>query len=251
MEEAYDPFELGKKVESAVSRKVKDSVLRKYYRFRGGSWYGGIATADVIGCNLRCSFCWGWRERERYEFIGEMMSPEDVVKRLLSISEKRGYERMRVSGGEPTLVFEHLVQVLDALKKASSSYIFILETNGLLLGRFPEYASLLSQYSFLHVRVSIKGCNDEDFEVLTGARRDFFRYQLQALKNLRDSNVSVHPAIMISFSKKEECERLKDLIYEIDEAFIGNIEEEIVILYPHVRELLRVKGLRPRIYTEP
>jgi uncharacterized Fe-S cluster-containing radical SAM superfamily protein len=23
----------------------------------GGRWYGGIATADCVGCNLRCVFC--------------------------------------------------------------------------------------------------------------------------------------------------------------------------------------------------
>ena len=50
----YDPIELTKKTEELVVKKN----LKKYYRFRPTGFYGGIATADTVGCNLRCNFCW-------------------------------------------------------------------------------------------------------------------------------------------------------------------------------------------------
>lgn len=248
----YDPLELGKLVEDKVSRTAEGRVLRKYYRFRGGGWYGGIATADAVGCNMKCLFCWSWRERDRYEFIGSFHSPEEVALRLLEIASKRGYRLLRISGGEPTLAFEHLNQVLSFLNvKAGSKYTFILETNGLMLGKHKELSYELSKYPFLHVRVSLKGCTEEEFERITGARREFFSLQLKALENLLEAGVSSHAAVMISFSKEENCTRLREKLFEIDPSLAENFEEEVVIMYPHVKEILRIHGIWPKIYEEP
>lgn len=47
-ERLYDPLELSKSVESLVTRASKGVVERKYFRFRGGRWYGGkIGRAHV------------------------------------------------------------------------------------------------------------------------------------------------------------------------------------------------------------
>ena len=46
----YDPIDVAKKVEEIVVR----GALKKYYRFRPTGFYGGIVTADTVGCNLRC-----------------------------------------------------------------------------------------------------------------------------------------------------------------------------------------------------
>ncbi|RLG64888.1 molybdenum cofactor biosynthesis protein MoaA, partial [archaeon] len=50
----YDPFVKLKRIQRIVCKGIK----RKYYRFRSGKWYGGIATADCCGCILKCIFCW-------------------------------------------------------------------------------------------------------------------------------------------------------------------------------------------------
>jgi len=43
-----------------LAEKVREIVgsgdKRKYYRFRPASFYGGIATADCVGCCLKCLF---------------------------------------------------------------------------------------------------------------------------------------------------------------------------------------------------
>ncbi|WP_333655694.1 radical SAM protein [Dissulfurispira sp.] len=82
---------------------------RKYYRFRPSRFYGGISTADCVGCCLRCVFCWAWNVAARPVEHGEFYSPEDVVRRLTRIAEKKRLNQMRISGNEPTICREHLI----------------------------------------------------------------------------------------------------------------------------------------------
>ncbi len=245
-----DPLTLAEAVEKVVSRRESGVVLRKYWRFRGGRWYGGIATADAVGCNLRCAFCWSWQARDRAASIGKFYSPEEVWEQLERICERRGYRQVRVSGCEPTIAFDHLLQLLD-LVEASGRYLFILETNGILLGARREYAEELGKYSCVHVRVSIKGCTPEEFSKLTMAKPEAFELQLKALENLLDAGVSCHAAVMASFSTKASFRELLSRLAEIDPVLAANVEEEYVILYPHVAEQLRKRGLWPRVAYKP
>jgi uncharacterized Fe-S cluster-containing radical SAM superfamily protein len=248
----FDPIELSRIVYKGVAR-VRDSVEeRKYYRFRGGRWYGGIATGDVVGCNLRCKFCWSWR----YSYFtnkGFYQSPQRVFEKLVSIAERRRYKYVRLSGGEPTITMKHLVQLLELLDE--TRFIFILETNGILIGYDKRYAEELAGFSKIAVRVSFKGTTPEEFELLTGARRDFYIYQFKALENLIDAGLKpgeqVYPAVMLSFSPEENIRLFLDKLREIHPVLAESIDPEYVILYSHVRELLKRYGLKPRIAYSP
>lgn len=241
----YDPVEITEAVKRAVCR----GIHRRYYRFRGGRWYGGIATADCVGCNLRCVFCWGSYARDKPGRVGHFYSPKDVFKRLTRIAERRGYRYLRVSGNEPTLCREHLLALLDLVDH--TSYTFILETNGLLIGYDRSYARDLAKYSNLHVRVSIKGATPAEFSKLTGAKPEAFELQLKALENLLDYGVPAHPAVMMSFSTPESIKKLEDRLAEIDAKLLDELEEEYVFLYPHVIEQLKRAGIKPRIAYRP
>ena len=245
----YDPLKLTEAVRKIVVRSEGEVELRKYYRFRGGRWYGGIATADSVGCNLRCRFCWSWRPRDNMNKYGRFYTPKEVYMRLISIASKRGYRQLRVSGGEPTIGRKHLLQLLELLE--GTNYLFILETNGILLGAQRDYAKELSKFKNIHVRVSLKGCTPEEFAKLTGAKPEAFNLQLNALKNLVDYGVSTHPAVMLSFSSKESLEMLVEKLREIDNELVEELEPEYVFLYPHVIELLKRHGLKPRIAYSP
>ena len=54
----FNPIEFSNKIKEQVCKN--DS--RKYYRFRKTNFYGGCATADCLGCNLRCAYCWGQKK---------------------------------------------------------------------------------------------------------------------------------------------------------------------------------------------
>lgn len=236
----YDPIVLGEKVSQIVVRGEE----RKYYRFRGGRWYGGIATADCVGCNLRCKFCWSWRIRDNYVKIGKFYNPEKVASIITSIAQRRGYRLVRISGGEPTLSRNHILKVIEEIE--SRNLYFILETNGIMIGYDKTYARDLSKYSRIHVRVSLKGTTREEFSYLTGAKPEFFDYQIKALEHLLNYNVSCNPAVMLSFSSDENMRSLISRLREIDKVLIDEFEPEYVFLYPHVIELMKKYGLKPR-----
>lgn len=232
-----------------VCKVIENVECRKYYRFRGGQWYGGIATADTVGCNLRCKFCWGWRQRDNPSKYGEFYNSQKVYSKLLEIVNERGYDQVRLSGGEPTLSRMHLLELIGYFSNEGIG--FILETNGMLIGYDRNYAEDLSKYRNLHVRVSLKGACEEEFHRLTDADPNAFKLQLKALENLFDYKVSCHPAAMLSFSEEKNIGTLIDRLRSIDGSLAKELEGEYVLLYPHVIEILNRYGLKPRIAYSP
>ena len=227
----YNPLELTKKTEDIVVNKD----LKKYYRFRATRFYGGIATADTVGCNLRCKFCWSGNSVWNAKNTGEFYSPEHVANDLKNIAIKKGFHQMRVSGGEPTIGKKHLISLL---KNIESRFLFILETNGILLGADKSYVNELSQFNNLHVRVCLKGCNPKEFSMLTGAKKGF-EYQIKALENLKDENMSFNIAL-VSIKKNNQ-----DFLNQLVDRDLGRamIEVEEIILYPKVRKRLEKEGI--------
>jgi uncharacterized Fe-S cluster-containing radical SAM superfamily protein len=231
----YDPVELSMKIEALVTRSVKGDIHRKYYRFRPAKFYGGIASADCSGCNLRCAYCWS-NDLAREGKIGKFYSPEEVASTLIRIAEKFGYKQMRITGNEPTISRGHLLSVLE---KIPLEFTFILETNGLLLGNDEEYVKELKRFKNLYVRVSLKGCDGEDFLRLTGAKPEAFNLQLKALKFCVKHEIPCHPAVLINFVEKEKLNLLKNKLREIDERLAEELEYENLIPYPHVIKRLK------------
>lgn len=244
MERSYDALSNSEEVEARVSQGLK----RRYYRLaRGGRWYGGIATADCCGCNLRCVFCWSNYPRDHPEEAGRFYSPEKIFHALISCAEKKGYRRLRISGNEPTLARPHLLKLLELVEE--TDYLFILETNGILIDR--DYADTLSHFNNVHVRVSLKGTNEDEFSLLTGALPDGFSRQFEALEHLCVAGVSVHPAVMLSFSTEEGLRTLRKELRKIDPGLESELEEEYLLLYPHVAKRLKKAGLKPLIAYDP
>jgi len=229
------PLELAEKIERIIGSGEK----RKYYRFRPAPFYGGIATADCVGCCLKCLFCWSWHIIVQPEKVGRFYSPEEVTRNLLSIARKKGFHQVRISGNEPTLHRLHLLKVLQLIPKEIR---FILETNGILIGHDPSYAKDLSRFSNLYVRVSLKGACSEDFERLTGVKPEGFGLQLKALENLVGKGVDCFPAVMANFSSQEEIKKLRQRLKGIRPDF-ADFEEEELILYPFVEENLKKAGI--------
>ena len=227
----YNPIELTKRIENIVV----NNNLKKYYRFRGTGFYGGISTADTVGCNLRCKFCWSDSSVWNAKNTGEFYLPEQVADKIHDIARKKGYNKLRISGGEPTIGRNHL---LTLLKKINIKFLFILETNGILLGVDKTYVEELSQFKNLHIRLCLKGATSEEFSFLTGAKEGF-KYQLKALKNLRDVGVSFNIAL-VSIQKNQNL--LLNRLREMDLDHIM-IEKEEIKLYPQVKKRLNSEGI--------
>jgi uncharacterized Fe-S cluster-containing radical SAM superfamily protein len=229
----YNPIELTNKTECIVL----DGNMKKYYRFRPTDFYGGIATADTVGCNLRCKFCWSSNSVWNAKNAGKFYSPEQVTEMLHGIADKKGYHQLRISGGEPTIGKNHLIQLL---KNINPKYWFILETNGILLGVDIDYVKNLSVFKNLHVRVCLKGSNPKEFTMFTGAEEKSFEYQLKTLEFLRDNNMSFNIALVSA--DEEGKQRLFDKLRDMGLGSIM-IEDEEIKLYPLVKKRLQNEGM--------
>jgi len=227
----FDPVELAQQ----TMKQVCDGEQRKYYRFRRSRFYGGIATADCVGCCLRCIFCWSWNVVSSPLQVGTLHRPEEVASTLMGIARKKRIRQLRISGNEPTLAWEHLVKVLELVE---DRFLFILETNGILIGAHEECARDLARFRNLHARISLKGACAEEFSRLTRALPHGFALQLSALERLTRAGVSTHAACMVSFSTPDTISSLRKELRTID-PHLGDLEVEELTLYPHVEQRLR------------
>ncbi|KPK71707.1 molybdenum cofactor biosynthesis protein MoaA [candidate division WOR_3 bacterium SM23_60] len=239
----FDPVAKAQQIRAYVEK----DTLRKYYRVpRPGRWYGGIATADCCGCNLRCVFCWSNKPRDNPERIGQFYSPEQIFDKITACATRHGYRLLRLSGNEPTLCQPHLLQLLDLVER--TNYLFILETNGTLLDA--DYVAALTQFKNVHVRVSLKGTSAEEHALLTGANEDSFENIIDAIALLTKHRVRFNVAAMLSFSPDKNIMLLKERLRTIAPRVENDFEEEYVFLYPHVARRLKRAGLTPvRAYS--
>lgn len=198
----FDPVVRGVEMEGIVFQALK----RLYYRFRPARFYGGIATADAVGCSFLCAYCWNYGRNLNPGRYQDYYSPHEAASFLLQIAQKNNLNLFRVSGAEPLLgerSFRHLHTLIQILFRYRDSAPFILETNGLYLGYYPDQIELL-RYMNVKVRVSLKGIDEESFENLTGAERGFFKYPLIALRELHARGVTAWPTLMGNFFAKDK-----------------------------------------------
>lgn len=235
----FDPIERAKDAED----KVMAGNKRRYHRFRAAPYYGGIATADAVGCPFLCAYCWNYFRNLHPEKSGRFYSPQEVAGNLLGIAKKRGFHRYRITGSEPVLgekSFEHLTETINLVSQGDPAARFILETNGLLLGYHPEFCDKLPREGLM-VRVAIKGVDPESFEKITGAERKFIEYPIRAVKLLQDRGIEAWPAVMGDLFDDKEIGGLKKLLRSAD--ITAELEIEYLERYPYVMEMLSKKGI--------
>ncbi len=209
-----------------VKKQVVEGEKRMYFRFRETRFYGGSATADVSGCNLRCAYCWSWSYITKPR--GRFYTPEEVAEKLNTL---RGVAR--VTGGEPLISPEHTVKVIEYVEKP-----FILETNGLLLDR--PVVRRLESLGEVRVRLSLKGYDNQSFERITGARGEYFEKQIDVAILLTNTGI---PSVLTFNVGLFGIEGLIKLVMLLKERGVDlPIELEPLVCYAGVRERLRRIG---------
>ena len=234
----YDPIALG----TATEKVVVDGNLRKYVQLgRTLRFYGGTTSATEVGCNLRCKFCFSDKPVWKPKQTGKFYSPQQVFDGLAANARKNGHKTISASASEGTLGRQHLYELLDLVE--GSEFVYILETNGMTLGDDPEFAVSLAKYKNLHVRVSIKGCNEDEFHRLTGARKSAYVLPFKALEYLIDAGVSCNACVSVSFSDKAGMVEVEQKLSSIHFGILKSLEFERIKLFPKVRKRLKSEGL--------
>jgi uncharacterized Fe-S cluster-containing radical SAM superfamily protein len=238
----FDPLELAKRTEQIVCRG--DS--RKYTKFYCTRVYGGIATGYTCGCCLRCIFCWVNWSRDFPEKYGVFRSPAEAFRQLSRVARKRRVSQLRVSGAEPTVGKSHLLSLLERVEN-SPFRLFILETNGILIGADPDYAKQIARFKKVHTRVSLKAGTPEAFTEKTGAKPESFELPFEGIVNLLKAGASFHVAAMSADPRivdRDERQSLIDRLASIDSALVKNLEEELVDPYHTTLERLQYAGVK-------
>ena len=259
---AFDPLELAEETEQIVTREGPEGLERKYTGIYSAPVYRGIATGYAVGCCLRCIYCWTDWSRDFPEKFGEFYSPKRVAQELFRAAERGitspGWERfrhvkvnrLRLSGCEPTLGKEHLLSTLADV--AESRYpLFILETNGIVLGSDQDYVKRLAKFADkLYVRVSFKAATPEGFTQKTGAIGNYYELPFRALKYLLDEGIDTRAAAMTDprVMPREEREILIRKLSEIHPGIARDLEEEQIDNYETT--LNRIKAFYDAEFAE-
>ena len=235
----YDPIALG----AATEKVVVDGNRRKYVQLgRTLRFYGGTTSATEVGCNLRCKFCFSDKPVWKPKNTGEFYTPQQVFDGLAANARKNGHKTISASASEGTLGRQHLYELLDLVEQ--SEFVYILETNGMTLGDDPKFARSLKRYKNLHVRVSIKGCNQEEFHRLTGARKSAYELPFKALRYLIDAGVSCNACVSVSFSDSAGIKSVEKKLESMHPGILKSLELERIKLFPKVRKRLLSQGLK-------
>ena len=241
--DGYDPILLTKTTEEVVI----DGNKRKYARLaRSLRFYGGTTSATEVGCNLRCKFCFSDKPVRKPHTTGRFYAPQQVFNALEKNAKKHGHKLISASASEGTLGKQHLFELLELVDK--SDFIYVLETNGMTLGHDPEFAKELSRFKNLHVRVSIKGCNKEEYNQLTGAMSSSYDLPYKALEHLMDAGVSCNVCLSISFSSPENIRKAENRLSAIRPGLLKSLEKEHITLFPKVFQRLQKLEMMPNTH---
>ena len=168
---------------------------------------------DVKGCNFDCKLCWGWKLR--YEAKPIVKSVEEVIKDITCRYEKVKFLKkrkfrmyaLRFTGNEPSLQWDHVVEVIKAAAKLNIFKKVIIETNGVLFAEKPELTERLKEIKGIRVDidVSFKGVNPEQFKYISGMPEEYFYKQIEGFVNLFEyvkknnlENIRVNPVLGIN-----------------------------------------------------
>jgi cyclic pyranopterin phosphate synthase len=111
-------------------------------------------------CNLRCVYC--MPEEMTFRPNAEMMQDDEVIE-LVRLFASLGFDKLRLTGGEPT-VRAHVVELVREITHIPGVRSVSMTTNGVLLSRL---AQPLAQAGLQRVNVSIDTLDAAKFKRLT------------------------------------------------------------------------------------
>jgi cyclic pyranopterin phosphate synthase len=127
-------------------------------RFGRNIHYLRISLTDH--CNLRCVYC--MPEDMTFRPNAELMQDDEVLQ-LVRLFAHLGFDKYRLTGGEPT-VRANLVDLVEGISQIPGVRSLSMTTNGVLLSRL---AARLAKAGLQRVNVSLDTLNPEKFRRLT------------------------------------------------------------------------------------
>jgi cyclic pyranopterin phosphate synthase len=127
-------------------------------RFGRNIHYLRISLTDH--CNLRCVYC--MPEDQTFRPNADLMQDDEILL-LTRLFANLGFDKIRLTGGEPT-VRAHIVDIVRGIASTAGIRSVSMTTNGLLLSRL---AGQLAEAGLQRVNISIDTLNPDKFKRLT------------------------------------------------------------------------------------
>ena len=204
-------------------RRIRDPCRKKYIYCECVATCGILESKkleivlDVKGCNFNCRLCWGYKLR--YEAKPITKSVDEVIRDIkcrygkVRFLEEKGFRvyALRFTGNEPSLQWNHVVEVVRNVARLGIFEKAIIETNGVLFAEDAELLKKLDDIKGIRVDidVSFKGVNPKQFKYLSGMPEEYFYRQIEGFVNLyeyvrrrRLENIKVNPVLGINHEPK-------------------------------------------------
>ena len=159
-------------------------------------------------CNLRCIYC--MPEDMTFRPRSELLQ-DDELKRLIPIFvDLLGFEKIRLTGGEPTLR-ENIVEIVQNIAQTPSVRTVAMTTNGVLL---KQLAAPLAAAGLARINISLDTLNAEKFRQLArwGSVDEVWQSILAA--QAAGLAIKLNAVIMRGFNDREDVINLARLTYD-------------------------------------
>ena len=112
-------------------------------------------------CNFRCVYC--MPEHGAHFAPREELLRDDELVRVIRVAARAGFEKIRLTGGEPT-IRRNLVELVDAIAHTPGIREISMTTNGL---RLAQQAEALKAAGLKRVNISIDSLDVDKFRMMT------------------------------------------------------------------------------------
>ncbi|MER5176462.1 MAG: GTP 3',8-cyclase MoaA [Candidatus Nitrosocosmicus sp.] len=140
----------------------KDSIFKKNMEDNYGRIAKKLRISVTDRCNMRCVYCMPYNNTTWFE-QDNLLSYGQIV-HIASIFAKFGIEKIKITGGEPT-VRPKIEDLIHALSNIDGIKSISMTTNGLLL---KDKVKKLKESGLQNVNISLDTFNQERFKSMTG-----------------------------------------------------------------------------------
>jgi len=187
--------------DSIPLEQVHDSYGRRINYLR-------ISLTDV--CNLRCVYC--MPEDMTFRPRDELMTDEEIIK-LVQIGASLGVNKIRLTGGEPT-IRPNVVEIVREIARTPGIKDIAMTTNGLLLDKL---AQPLADAGLKRVNISIDTMDPDKFHSLTrwGNIDELWR-GIRAAEAAGLTPIKLNSVVVRNFNDSDDMVQLARLTLEND-----------------------------------
>lgn len=167
----------------------------------------GIQYELTGACNLRCKHCYN---RSGDPDIQTRMTPKDWLDLTQHIVEHGGIFQCILSGGEPLLLGESLLEIMDIFNEDKTGFLLI--SNGVLMDQ--NWVNRLKKYSFYWVQISIDDSIPEEHDLFRGVPGTW-QYAVDAALRISSAGLPLVIAHTLNPGNLNRLPEMVELAYEL------------------------------------